>query len=340
MGLRRVLPFWADWGLVRNADALSMNCIRLQRASGTFGMSNQERPDLLQAIKHLRGRRVVKDSRRPLQRLGTHGIGMARWKSKRPAPRLERAFCVRARISGRGSCRRVNRHRYCAILRRHHRRYGNCPLHHRRHHASCHLHLHHLRRDSFRHRHQSYGLVRSSCGWEQSTSAKVPSMKVRSNCDSGPSRSATAQSTNAKAPNSCGSARSKRMTDCCSSATAADTSGCCRSSMPGDYCCCSQSWGAIAADTSGYCHSWGKLNASPCCLASSATRTLPRADGPNGCCVPSGLRRLPADPTIRRRNLAGLDHGRWRCLALTNCVCHWPGDWAMRCCCRSRTRGR
>ena len=236
---------------------------------------------------------------------------------------LGRAFCVKSRISGRGSCCRGNCHRYC-VIRRHLRRHGNCHLHHLRRHGSC--RLHHLRRDSFRHRHQSYGLVRSSCGWEQSTSAKVPSMKVRSNCDSGPSRSATAQSTNAKAPNSCGSARSKRMTDCCSSATAADTSGCCRSSMPGDYCCCSQSWGAIAADTSGYCHSWGKLNASPCCLASSATRTLPRADGPNGCCVPSGLRRLPGDSTIRRRNPAERGHGRWHCLALTNCARRSPGD--------------
>src|SRR5713101_4825537 len=98
---------------------------RNRAVSGTFGMSNQERPDLLQAIKHLRGRRVVKDSRRAVQRLGTHGIGMARWKSKRPAPRLERAFCVRARISVRGGERCVNRHRYCANHRSYRLLYGS-----------------------------------------------------------------------------------------------------------------------------------------------------------------------------------------------------------------------
>jgi hypothetical protein len=34
--------------------------IRDQGVSGIFGMSNQERPDLLQAIKHLYGTRVVR----------------------------------------------------------------------------------------------------------------------------------------------------------------------------------------------------------------------------------------------------------------------------------------
>ncbi len=166
---------------------------------------------------------------------------------------LGRAFCVRSRISGRGNCCRGNRHRYCAI-RRHHRHHGSYHLLHLRHHGSCLL----LLRDSFR-RHQSYGLVQSNCGWERSTSAKVPSTKAQSNCDSEPSRNVKARNTNARAPstsatvrNSCGSARSRRMKgDCCSCGTAAHTTGCCRSSTPGDCCCSSESWGAIAAGKSG-----------------------------------------------------------------------------------------
>src|SRR6266849_579718 len=57
---------------------------RNRTVSGTFGMSNQERPDLLQAIKHLRGRRVVKDSRRPLQRLGRTALAWRDGKAKGP----------------------------------------------------------------------------------------------------------------------------------------------------------------------------------------------------------------------------------------------------------------
>jgi hypothetical protein len=41
--------------LVRNADALSMNRIRGQRVSGTFRMSNQERPDSLKLLNTREG---------------------------------------------------------------------------------------------------------------------------------------------------------------------------------------------------------------------------------------------------------------------------------------------
>src|SRR6266849_7282353 len=57
-------------GVWSEMQSLSMPCILDQSVSGILGMSNQKRPDLPRAIKHLRKGRVVRG-----EGLGVAGIG-------------------------------------------------------------------------------------------------------------------------------------------------------------------------------------------------------------------------------------------------------------------------
>jgi len=59
-----------------------MDRIQDYGVSGDFGMSNQERPDLLQAIKHVRGPRVVQIA----------GVIEVHRKKKKARSKIERAL--------------------------------------------------------------------------------------------------------------------------------------------------------------------------------------------------------------------------------------------------------
>jgi hypothetical protein len=102
--------------------------------------------------------------------------------------------------------------------------------------------------------------------------------------------------------------------------------------MPGDCCCCSESWGAIAADTSGCrrmagrCYSSVKSHASPRRSAWTANQSPHKADDRSAQRVRLRLRHSTAGSTTRRRSPAERGHGRWHCPAPTNCACHSPGD--------------